>query len=100
MKKSAMLIAAAAIGLAGSAMAGEAGGPALMTDAAMDRVVAAGHSHWLSTPGTYISDIGSGQTSISDGSHGGYHRFHENVHLGTPGTSAFAEGGQVSVGKN
>jgi len=99
MKKSALIIAAAAIGLAGSAAAGESGGPTLMTDVAMDQVVAAGHAHWLETPGTFIPDIGSGQTSISDPEQGGYHQFHNHVHLGTPGTFAFGQGGQVSVGK-
>lgn len=59
----------------------------------------AGHAHWIDTPGTCLEDVGSGQTSISDPSHGGYHRFHDNVHLGVPGTFAFDQGGQVSVGK-
>ena len=56
----------------------------------------AGHAHWLSTPGTCLSDIGSGQTSQTDGA--GAHRLHANVHLGTPGTSAFGNT-PVSVGK-
>jgi len=61
----------------------------------------AGHAHWLDTPGTCVVDIGSGQTSISDSTHGGYHQFHENVHLGEPGVHAFANpNNPVSVGKD
>lgn len=57
-----------------------------------------GHPHWLQTPGTCVEDLGSGQTSQTSG--GGFHRFHNNVHLGQPGTSAFAnENNPVSVGK-
>ncbi|MFC4801858.1 hypothetical protein ACFPA1_21230 [Neobacillus sp. GCM10023253] len=59
----------------------------------------AAHQHYLVTPGQTVCDIGSGQTSIDDPNHGGYHQFHEHVHLGTPGTFAFKQGGQVSVFK-
>ena len=48
----------------------------------------AAHEHFLVTPGTCVEDIGSGQTSISDSLHGGYHQFHDNVHTGQPGGSA------------
>jgi hypothetical protein len=48
---------------------------------------AAGHQHWLQTPGTCVEDIASGQTRISDPDHGGYHRFHNNVHIGQPGAA-------------
>jgi hypothetical protein len=58
------------------------------------------HAHWLVTPGTCVEDLGSGQTSITDTEHGGYHRFHFNVHLGVPGAEAFANpNNPVSVGK-
>lgn len=63
----------------------------------------AGHAHYLDTPGTCVEDIASGQTSQTSGS--GAHKFHENVHKGpsddpaTPGEFAFAQGGQVEVGK-
>jgi hypothetical protein len=58
------------------------------------------HEHWLLTPGTCVQDLGSGQTSIDDPGHGGYHRFHLNVHLGVPGLEAFANSSNpVSVGK-
>lgn len=60
----------------------------------------AGHPHWISNPGTCVEDVGKGQTAISDPSHGGYHQFHDNVHLGVPGAFAFARSGQVSVGKD
>ena len=64
----------------------------------------ANHAHYLVTPGTCVQDIASGQTSQTSG--GGFHRFHENVHLdpdpgeeATPGEFAFAQGGQVEVNK-
>ena len=56
------------------------------------------HDHYLvTTRGTCVEDIARGQTAISDEDHGGYHRFHENVHRGTsedpamPGEFAFAK---------
>ena len=59
----------------------------------------ASHEHWLDTPGTCVADIASGQTAQGPGE-GGYHQFHENVHLGTPGTEAFANPhNPVEVGK-
>ena len=48
----------------------------------------ASHEHYLVTPGTCVDDIASGQTEKGPGE-GGYHKFHENVHLGTPGMMAF-----------
>ena len=56
------------------------------------------HDHWLETPGTLIGDIGSGQTAISDSEHGGYHRFHNNVHTGTAGQTLNAKT-PVSIGR-
>ena len=50
----------------------------------------AGHAHFViredRSGTTYCQYVASGQTSISDPSHGGYHRFHENVHVGKPGS--------------
>ena len=48
-------------------------------------VAFAGHEHFLVTPGTCVEDIARGQTSNSDLEHGGYHQFHDNVHLGAGG---------------
>ena len=49
----------------------------------------ANHDHNLITPGTTVVDIGDGQTEKCATAPGG-HKFHANVHLGTPGTFAFA----------
>ena len=58
----------------------------------------ADHQHFVSTPDTCVEDIASGQTSKGLGAPG-YHKFHENVHLGTLGEAAFANGANpVSVG--
>ena len=43
----------------------------------------ASHEHYLKTPGTCVEDVAHGQTSKEPGE-GGYHKFHENVHKGTP----------------
>lgn len=58
----------------------------------------ASHDHYLQTPGTCIEGIAHGQTSIDKGE-GGYHQFHEQVHLGTPGKVAFQKTGKVFVDK-
>ena len=59
----------------------------------------ASHEHYLVTPGTCVGDIASGQTENGPGE-GGYHKFHENVHLGTPGMMAFEnENNPVAVYK-
>jgi hypothetical protein len=59
----------------------------------------ASHEHYLVTPGTCVDDIASGQTEKGPGE-GGYHKFHENVHLGTPGMMAFEnENNPVAVYK-
>ena len=56
------------------------------------------HPHYLSTPGTCVEDVASGQTSKGEGE-GGYHKFHDNVHKGQPGLVAFEkENNLVSVG--
>ena len=55
------------------------------------------HPHYLSTPGTCVEDVGSGQTSKGEGE-GGFHKFHDNVHKGQPGMAAFEkENNPVSV---
>jgi hypothetical protein len=42
----------------------------------------AGHDHFIVTPNGQCHQVAAGQTSIDDESHGGYHRFHVNVHTG------------------
>jgi len=42
----------------------------------------AGHVHFIETPNGDCHQVAKGQTSIDDATHGGYHRFHSNVHLG------------------
>ena len=58
----------------------------------------ADHAHNLITPGHTVEDIGGGQTEKGCGEPG-YHKFHENVHIGTAGAFAFGQGGNVSVVK-
>lgn len=48
----------------------------------------ADHDHDLVTPGTVVVDIGNGQTEKCADDPGG-HKFHVNVHTGTPGSFAF-----------
>lgn len=45
----------------------------------------AAHTHYVATPNGKCHQVAEGQTSISDGSHDGYHRYHDNVHLGATG---------------
>ena len=42
----------------------------------------AGHDHFVETPNGKCHQVAKGQTSINDSTHGGYHRFHANVHVG------------------
>lgn len=42
----------------------------------------AAHDHFVVTPNGSCHQVAAGQTAIDDPEHGGYHRFHENVHLG------------------
>jgi hypothetical protein len=59
----------------------------------------ASHEHYLETPGNCVEDVASGQTEKGEGE-GGYHKFHDNVHKGQPGTEAFEkENNPVSVDK-
>lgn len=60
------------------------------------------HEHFINTPGTCVENVARGQTSIDDASHGGYHRFHTNVHLGATdeGNQVLGQGhSRVHVGK-
>lgn len=50
----------------------------------------AGHDHNLITPGTTVVDIANGQTEKCSTDRGG-HKFHANVHKGTPGMWAFLQ---------
>jgi len=50
----------------------------------------ADHDHNLITPGTTVVDIANGETEKCATDAGG-HKFHENVHIGVPGTFAFAQ---------
>lgn len=57
------------------------------------------HEHYLLTPGTCIEDVAQGQTSKGEGE-GGFHKLHDNVHKGQPGTAAFENpNNPVSVDK-
>lgn len=42
----------------------------------------AGHDHYIVTPNGQCHQVAAGQTANDDKGHGGYHRFHVNVHLG------------------
>lgn len=48
-------------------------------------MAAHGHFVYIEATGT-CQYVGNGQTSIADADHGGFHRIHDNVHAGTPGT--------------
>ena len=48
----------------------------------------ADHDHNLITPGTTVVDIANGNTENCSGDPA-YHKFHWNVHLGTPGGFGF-----------
>lgn len=43
------------------------------------------HDHHVVTPNGKCHQVAQGQTAIADPDHGGYHRFHVNVHLGATG---------------
>lgn len=61
--------------VAGAALAGTMmAGPAL-----------AAHVHYVMTPNGACHQVASGQTSIADADHGGFHQFHDHVHLGATG---------------
>lgn len=45
------------------------------------------HDHFVYISSTHTCQyVAHGQTSIDEPAHGGHHRFHDNVHTGTPGT--------------
>lgn len=71
MRRNSMRATAAAVG---ALAALTVGGPAL-----------AGHVHYVATPNGQCRPVAQGQTAISDPAHGGFHRFHDNVHLGATG---------------
>jgi len=48
----------------------------------------AGHDHYVMTPNGKCHQVAGGQTGITDSEHGGYHRFHANVHLGATESAA------------
>ena len=59
---------------------------------------AAEHPHYVVTPNGKCHALAAGQTSIDDPAHGGYHRFHHNVHLGAGAGGTFGDSG-VKVAK-
>jgi hypothetical protein len=60
----------------------------------------ADHQHWMETPAGCREDVAKGQTRKGEDDPGG-HKYHENVHTGTPGEHAFAnERNPVSVGRD
>jgi len=50
----------------------------------------AGHDHYVVTPNGECHQVAGGQTAINDPDHGGYHRFHDNVHRDATGGSTGA----------
>ena len=54
----------------------------------------AAHDHYIVTPNGQCHQVASGQTSIASPTHGGYHRFHVNVHTGAAG----GDGGNEVLG--
>jgi hypothetical protein len=45
-------------------------------------VALAGHDHYVLTPNGRCHQVARGQTAVNDPGHGGYHRYHANVHIG------------------
>jgi hypothetical protein len=52
----------------------------------------AGHDHFIETPNGKCHQVAQGQTSIEDPTHGGYHKFHVNVHLGAADSGVLGHG--------
>jgi hypothetical protein len=50
----------------------------------------AGHVHYVMTPNGQCHQVASGQTAIADADHGGFHQFHDHVHLGATGNAETA----------
>lgn len=59
-----------------------AGATAVLSLAIWAAPASAGHDHYVKTPNGKCHQVGAGQTGITDSNHGGYHQFHDNVHLG------------------
>jgi len=59
---------------------------------------AAGHDHYMRTPSGKCHQVAQGQTAISESDHGGYHRYHVNVHLGLAGDGTINDTG-VKIAK-
>ncbi len=47
---------------------------------------AADHDHYVLTPNGKCHQVAAGQTGIADAGHGGFHKFHVNVHVGATET--------------
>lgn len=45
-------------------------------------IASAHHSHYVHTPNGRCHQVAQGQTAINDPTHGGHHRYHDNVHIG------------------
>lgn len=50
----------------------------------------AAHDHYVVTPNGDCHQVARGQTAIGDADHGGFHRFHDNVHRDATGGSTAA----------
>lgn len=50
----------------------------------------AAHVHYVLTPNGKCHAVAAGQTSIADPDHGGFHQFHDHVHLGATGATGTA----------
>lgn len=58
----------------------------------------AGHVHYVMTPNGACHEVASGQTSIAEAEHGGFHRFHANVHLGATGAAGTTGDDHLGMG--
>ncbi len=59
----------------------------------------AGHDHFMETPSGKCHQLARGQTVIDDSSHGGYHRYHVNVHVALAGDGTL-NATSVEIAKN
>ena len=51
----------------------------------------ADHDHYLLTPNGKCHQVARGQTAIGDSDHGGFHRYHVNVHVGATESTTFVD---------
>ena len=58
----------------------------------------ADHVHYVLTPSGNCHAVASGQTSIADPDHGGFHQFHDHVHLGATGATGTAGDDHLGMG--